>query len=147
MKLMEQVTQTRQSELDNSYHAALYLMASEPSLAEKISRYITRDGIDFPVLMKKERFDYDWMKTVADAAHNLFSWTSKCGATPFELSRLPHPYTQMVCNAMFVANGDYEVKIRQNEQEQDEIVLDNTRGRQREAIESQFERFTAGMEQ
>lgn len=81
----------RGGELDCSYQAALYLMASHPVLAEKVERYFSPDGIDFGGLMKKEEFDYDWMKLTADAARNLFSWNSKCAATPFEISRMPAP--------------------------------------------------------
>ena len=73
----------RGGELDCSYQAALYLMSSHPVLAEKVERYFSPDGIDFGALMKKEEFDYDWMKLTADAAYNLFSWNSKCAATPF----------------------------------------------------------------
>lgn len=73
----------RGGELDCSYQAALYLMASHPVLAEKVERYFSPGGIDFGGLMKKEEFDYDWMKMTADAARNLFSWNSKCAATPF----------------------------------------------------------------
>ena len=42
-------------------------------------------------MMRKEEFEYDWMKITADAARNLFSWNSKCAATPFEISRMPAP--------------------------------------------------------
>lgn len=86
----------RGGELDCSYQAALYLMASHPALAEKVERYFSPDGIDFGGLMKKEEFDYDWMKLTADAAHNLFSWNSKCAATPFEISRMPAPAIQAI---------------------------------------------------
>ena len=44
----------RGGELDCSYQAALYLMASHPALAEKVERYFSPDGIDFGGLMKKE---------------------------------------------------------------------------------------------
>ena len=47
----------RGGELDCSYQAALYLMASHPALAEKVERYFSPDGIDFGGLMKKEEFD------------------------------------------------------------------------------------------
>ena len=56
----------RGGELDCSYQVALYLMASHPALAEKVERYFSPDGIDFGALMKKEEFDYDWMKLTAD---------------------------------------------------------------------------------
>lgn len=135
--------------LDCSYHAALYLMASHTDLSEKAERYFSPDGIDFPKLMKKEAFDYDWMKVVTDAAHNLFSWQSKCAATPFELSRLPPPYTQMVCNALFIANGDYEVQVTKDEQGRDALALDATALRNKEALLLRFEELTAsaGLEQ
>ena len=57
----------RGGELDCSYQAALYLMASHPVLAEKVERYFSPDGIDFGALMKKEEFDYDWMKRTQPA--------------------------------------------------------------------------------
>lgn len=79
----------RGSDLDASYHAALFLMASHPALFQKMDRYLCPEGIDFTKMMRKEEFEYDWMKITADAARNLFSWNSKCAATPFEISRMP----------------------------------------------------------
>ena len=70
------------SDLDASYHAALFLMASHPALFEKMDRYLCPDGIDFTKMMRKEEFEYDWMKMTADAARNLFSWNSKCVLRP-----------------------------------------------------------------
>lgn len=68
----------RGSDLDASYHAALFLMASHPALFQKMDRYLCPEGIDFTKMMRKEEFEYDWMKITADAARNLFSWNSKC---------------------------------------------------------------------
>ena len=67
----------RGSDLDASYHAALFLMASHPALFQKMDRYLCPEGIDFTKMMRKEEFEYDWMKITADAARNLFSWNSK----------------------------------------------------------------------
>ena len=108
----------RGGELDCSYQAALYLMASHPALAEKVERYFSPDGIDFGGLMKKEEFDYDWMKLTADAARNLFSWNSKCAATP-------------------------AVSVRENEDGKKEFVMDDSAGREREKIRQQFDRMLA----
>lgn len=120
--------------LDSSYHAALYLMSSHPDLTEKVARYFSSDGINFTALKEKELFDGAWMKTVADVAHNLFSWNSECAATPFELSRLPMPYLQMVYNAILIANGSYKVRAEQSEQGQDVLVLDDTTLRRNTAM-------------
>ena len=95
----------RGGELDCSYRAALYLMASHPVLAEKVERYFSPDGIDFGGLMKKEEFDYDWMKLTADAARNLFSWNSKCAATPFEISRMPAPAIRALFTSFLLQTG------------------------------------------
>ena len=129
----------RGGELDCSYQAALYLMASHPVLAEKVERYFSPDGIDFGGLMKKEEFDYDWMKLTADAARNLFSWNSKCAATPFEISRMPAP----AIRALFIANGDYAVSVRENEDGKKEFVMDCSAGWEREKILQQFDRMLA----
>ena len=105
----------RGSDLDASYHAALFLMASHPALFQKMDRYLCPEGIDFTKMMRKEEFEYDWMKITADAARNLFSWNSKCAATPFEISRMPAPAIRALFTACFIANGDYMVSVREND--------------------------------
>ena len=47
----------RGGELDCSYQAALYLMASHPALADQVERNFSPDGIDCGGLRKKEDFD------------------------------------------------------------------------------------------
>lgn len=129
----------RGGELDCSYQAALYLMASHPALAEKVERYFSPDGIDFGGLMKKEEFDYDWMKLTADAAHNLFSWNSKCAATPFEISRMPAPAIRAFFTACFIANGDYLVSVRENDKGEKVFDIDDSAGKRREVFALQME--------
>lgn len=138
----------RGGELDCSYQAALYLMASHPVLAEKVERYFSPGGIDFGGLMKKEEFDYDWMKMTADAARNLFSWNSKCAATPFEISRMPAPAIRALFTACFIANGDYMVSVRENNKGEKVFEIDDSAGKRREAFNLQMEQMmkAPGME-
>ena len=138
----------RGGELDCSYQSALYLMSSHPVLAEKVERYFSPDGIDFGGLMKKEEFDYDWMKLTADAAHNLFSWNSKCAATPFEISRMPAPASRALFTACFIANGDYMVSVRKNDKGEKVFEIDDSAGKRREAFNLQMEQMmeAPGME-
>lgn len=133
----------RGSDLDASYHAALFLMASHPALFQKMDRYLCPEGIDFTKMMRKEEFEYDWMKITADAARNLFSWNSKCAATPFEISRMPSPAIQALFTSFFIANGDYAVSVRENEDGKKEFVMDDSAGREREKIRQQFDRMLA----
>ena len=46
----------RGSDLDASYHAALFLMPSHPALLQKRNRCLCPEGIDFTKLMLKEEF-------------------------------------------------------------------------------------------
>lgn len=133
----------RGSDLDASYHAALFLMASHPALFQKMDRYLCPEGIDFTKMMRKEEFEYDWMKITADAARNLFSWNSKCAATPFEISRMPAPAIQALFTSFFIANGDYAVSVRENEDGKKEFVMDDSAGREREKIRQQFDQMLA----
>ena len=133
----------RGSDLDASYHAALFLMASHPALFQKMDRYLCPEGIDFTKMMRKEEFEYDWMKMTADAARNLFSWNSKCAATPFEISRMPAPAIQAIYTSFFIANGDYAVSVRENEDGKKKFVMDDSAGREREKIRQQFEQMQA----
>lgn len=48
----------RGSDLDASYHAALFLMASHPALFQKMDRYLCPEGIDFTKMMRKEEFEF-----------------------------------------------------------------------------------------
>ena len=129
--------------MDASYHAALFLMASHPALFQKMDRYLCPEGIDFTKMMRKEEFEYDWMKITADAARNLFSWNSKCAATPFEISRMPAPAIQAIYTSFFIANGDYAVSVRENEDGKKVFVMDDSAGREREKIRQQFDRMLA----
>ena len=133
----------RGSDLDVSYHAALFLMASHPALFKKMDRYLCPEGIDFTKMMRKEEFEYDWMKMTADAARNLFSWNSKCAATPFEISRMPAPAIRALFTSFFIANGDYAVSVRENEDGKKEFVMDCSAGWEREKILQQFDRMLA----
>ena len=133
----------RGSDLDASYHAALFLMASHPALFKKMDRYLCPEGIDFTKMMRKEEFEYDWMKMTADAARNLFSWNSKCAATPFEISRMPAPAIRALFTSFFIANGDYAVSVRENEDGKKEFVMDCSAGWEREKILQQFDRMLA----
>lgn len=47
----------RGSDLDASYYAALFLMASHPALFQKMDRYLCPEGIDFTKMMRKEEFE------------------------------------------------------------------------------------------
>ena len=129
--------------MDASYHAALFLMASHPALFQKMDRYLCPEGIDFTKMMRKEEFEYDWMKITADAARNLFSWNSKCAATPFEISRMPVPAIRALFTSFFIANGDYAVSVRENEDGKKVFVMDDSAGREREKIRQQFDRMLA----
>lgn len=129
--------------MDTSYYAALFLMASHLALFQKMDRYLCPEGIDFTKMMRKEEFEYDWMKITADAARNLFSWNSKCAATPFEISRMPAPAIQTLYTSFFIANGDYAVSVRENEDGKKEFVMDDSAGREREKIRQQFDRMLA----
>ena len=133
----------RGSDLDASYHAALFLMASHPALFQKMDRYLCPEGIDFTKMMRKEEFEYDWMKITADAARNLFSWNSKCAATPFEISRMPVPAIRALFTSFFIANGDYAVSVRENEDGKKVFVMDDSAGREREKIRQQFDLMLA----
>ena len=135
--------------MDASYHAALFLMASHPALFQKMDRYLCPEGIDFTKMMRKEEFEYDWMKITADAARNLFSWNSKCAATPFEISRMPAPAIRaLLFTACFIANGDYMVSVRKNDKGEKVFEIDDSAGKRREAFNLQMEQMmeAPGME-
>lgn len=105
-------------------------------------------GKDSTVLLDLARRVYDWMKMTADAARNLFSWNSKCAATPFEISRMPAPAIRALFTACFIANGDYMVSVRENDKGEKVFEIDDSAGKRREAFNLQMEQMmeAPGME-
>lgn len=117
------------------------LTAAEEQAAQYKKRARTK-------MMRKEEFEYDWMKITADAARNLFSWNSKCAATPFEISRMPAPAIRALFTACFIANGDYMVSVRENDKGEKVFEIDDSAGKRREAFNLQMEQMmeAPGME-
>ena len=74
--------------LDCSYHAAFYLLSQEPELFETARKCVTVDGIEFAKIKRLTKGFDETSRQIIDLAHNLFSWTSKCKVTPFDISRL-----------------------------------------------------------
>ena len=127
--------------LDHSYMAALYLMASDMELTEMFEKYITSTGLDFELLLEKESFSYDWGKTLVETAYNLFGWGDECRTTPHELALLPPVYKRFVCNALYIAAGEYEIIIDKNEHGIETITFDDKPLKEKEAILHQFDEF------
>ena len=66
----------RGSDLDASYHAALFLIASHPALFNKLDRFICPAAIAFTNIWRTEEFEYDGMTIMAESAGPLVYWTS-----------------------------------------------------------------------
>jgi hypothetical protein len=110
--------------VDSSYQAAFYLLSCDEEIFKIARRHIDTDGISFDSIKRSCRDFGDRDRQLLSAAHNLFSWTSKTTATPFEISRLGYPYMERVCNAIFIASGEMEVRILQSENEETKMMLD-----------------------
>ncbi len=128
--------------IDSSYHAAFYLLSYDKELWETACRYVTVDGINFTGLKRAVREFDERTRHVEDVAHNLFSWNSKCHATPFEISRLGYPYMELVCNAFYIAAGEVKTVIQQQESEPPQLVLDASRYQRTGRIYRQFEQLS-----
>ena len=122
----------------SSYHAAFYLLSHDPELCATACRYVSVDGISFTGLKWAVRDFDDRTRQVVDIAHSLFSWNSPCKVTPFDISRLGHPYMEMACNACYIAAGELRVVI---EPEKAEITLDDHHYQESRRIYRQLEQM------
>ncbi|QNK42213.1 hypothetical protein [Caproicibacter fermentans] len=135
----------RADNLDSSYHAAFYLLSYDPEVCKIAARYIDHDGIRFTGLKRAARGFDERTCQVIDVAHNLFSWTSKCSVTPFDISRLGYPYMEQVCNAFYIAVGEVEVVIQKDRDGQAKMKLDTSQYQQSKRVYQQFEQFQSAM--
>lgn len=131
----------RADSIDASYHAAFYLLSYDKELWETACRYVDVDGISFAGLKRATRGFDESIRHVVDVAHNLFSWNSKCQATPFIISRLGYPYMELVCNALYIASGDVKVDIQQQENELPKLILDAFRYQRTGRMHRQLEQI------
>lgn len=122
----------------SSYHAAFYLLSHDPEVCAAACRFISVDGINFTGLKRAIRDFDERTRQVVDIAHSLFSWNSPCKVTPFDISRLGYPYMELVCNACYIAAGEFQVII---EPDKAEITLDNSHYKERKRIYQQFKQM------
>lgn len=129
--------------LDCSYHAAFYLLSYDPDIYEAAKKCVTVQGIEFAKVKRLTKGFDETSQQLIDIAHNLFSWTSKCKVTPFDISRLGYPYMELACTACYIAAGQMEVVI---EPETDSVKLDDKAYRETQRIHEKMARLYASME-
>lgn len=118
---------TRGRTLDASYHAAFYLLSCNPELFETARKCVTVEGIEFEKIKHLTKDFDEPFRQIVDLAHNLFSWTSKCKVTPFDISRLGYPYMAQACHAIFIASGEAQIQIQNAEIGEPEMKIDYSR--------------------
>lgn len=129
--------------LDCSYHAAFYLLSYDPDIYEAAKKCVTVQGIEFAKVKRLTKGFDETSQQLIDIAHNLFSWTSKCKVTPFDISRLGYPYMELACTACYIAAGQMAVVI---EPETDSVKLDDKAYRETQQIHEKMARLYASME-
>lgn len=129
--------------LDCSYYAAFYLLSYDPEIYEAARKCVTVDGIGFAKAKRLTKEFDETSRQLIDIAHNLFSWTSKCKVTPFDISRLGYPYMELACTACYLAAGQMEVVM---EPETDSLKLDDKEYRNTQRLHEQMARCYANME-
>lgn len=129
--------------LDCSYHAAFYLLSYDPEIYEAARKCVTVQGIEFARVKRLTKGFDETSQQLIDIAHNLFSWTSKCKVTPFDISRLGYPYMELTCTACYIAAGQMEVVM---EPETDSLRLDDKEYRKTQRLYEKMAGFYANME-
>ena len=122
----------------SSYHAAFYLLSHDPDVCAAACRFISVDGISFTGLKRAIRDFDERTRQVVDIAHSLFSWSSPCKVTPFDISRLGYPYMEMACNACYIAAGEFRVVIEPGKAE---ITLNDRHYQESKRIYQQFKQM------
>ena len=135
----------RADNLDPAYHAAFYLLSHDPELYDTARRFVNVDGIGFTGIKRATRDFDERTRFVVDIAHNLFSYNSACKATPFEISRLGHPYMELVCNSFYIAAGEVQVVLEQGQDGEMKLTLDDSRYQQSKRVYQKFEQLQSAM--
>ena len=142
-RYMELAALTGNRPLDCAYHAAFYLLSQEPELFETARKCVTVIGIDFAKIKRLTKGFDETSQQIIDLAHNLFSYTSKCKVTPFDISRLGYPYMEQVCNAIFIASGEVQVQIQAAENGEPEMLLDDSPYQRTQRVHRQINQMWA----
>lgn len=135
---------TERKELDCSYYAAFYLLSGSADICDKAYNFVDVDGIDFRGLIKSCQDLDEPQQQLLSVAHNLFSWTSETAVTPFDISRMGYPFMGLVCDAIYIASGEYAVRIELGDQNQPALVLDTSRHERTKHIHEHLNRMIMG---
>jgi len=141
---LQALTERENEKLDCSYHAAFYLLSGNADICDKAYNFVDNDGIDFEGLIKSSQNLDEPQQQLLSVAHNLFSWTSDMAVTPFDISRMGHPYMELVCNAIYIASGEYAVRMELDGQNRPALVLDTSRHERTRHIHANLERMIMG---
>ena len=113
--------------LDSSYRAAFYLLSGDAVICRNIYSFVGPEGIDFTRLLEFIQEYDEPQQQLISIAYNLFSWTGETAVTPFDISRMGFPFTELVCNAIYIASGEYDVRIEANALNWPTLVLNKGR--------------------
>lgn len=130
--------QTRNKQYDADYQSAVYLLSSSKQIFNISNKYIDLDGIDFPKIKRSIINIDESEQLIIDIAHNLFSYKSKCTATPFEISRLDSSLMEDVYTALKIAGGNVNIIIKQALSNNYELILDDSRYQENKRISAMF---------
>lgn len=144
-RYLELAARTGKQKLDASYRAAFYLLSQNQEITDIARKHVSTDGIDFAAIKRAVRGFDEISRQVVDIAHNLFSWSSNCKVSPFDISRLGYPYMEQVCNAMFIAGDQYEIILAVNQADQVVLTLDQSNYEQTKQIHRQMDTIYARM--
>lgn len=137
----------RVGRIDGKQTAGLFLscglLSHDPEIYEAARKCVTADGIEFAKVKRLTKGFDETSQQIIDIAHNLFSWTSKCKVTPFDISRLGYPYMELACTACYIAAGQMEVVM---EPETGNLTLDDQEYQKTQRLHERMERLYANME-
>lgn len=138
-RYMELAARTEGRQLDPSYDAAFYLLSCEQSVYDAAKRYVDGAGISFEGLKRSMRGFDEISMQIVDIAHNLFKWTDRCKVTPFDISRMGHPYMEQVCHAICIASGATKIQIHEIENGELDLLLYDRSYWRRETVYNQMD--------
>lgn len=127
----EQLSALFQQEPAPEQTAALYLLSADEGLCGHVAQFISPEkGLDYEAILYNKIIRESARNALAWTAMNLYTHDRFPAPSPYDLSRLPAPVSELCGTAIQIARGDYRVQLQELDGETEFLIYPSSWGQE-----------------
>ena len=111
--------------------AALYLLSADEELCGCVTQFISPEkGLDYEAIYNHKTMRGPENNALAWTAMNLYTHDRFPAPSPYDLSRLPAPISELCSMAIQIARGDYRVQLQELDKKKEFLIYPSSWGQE-----------------